>query len=275
MNKQKNNKKSISKNSVLLNLLIVILIGVFFFALWQLYTIYSDYKKGTDVYESLIDLAVMESTPMLKEITTDEDMTIESADTSSSYADYFIDFELLTSINSDIIGWIRFDAPEIINYPILQSDDNDTYLHTNIYGEYNSSGCIFMDASNTSDFSDDNTIIYGHNMKNDSMFGSLSAYQSEDFYKEYPYFYIYTPDSIATKYQLVAVSEVSITDTTRYTQNFSSTEIFDSYIDTLIKTSYYNTNTPIDTNSSIITLSTCTASDNMRFIVQGVKQDLF
>lgn len=73
--------------------------------------------------------------------------------------------------NKDVVAWIRFKHPKIISYPVMQKNDNDFYLHRNIKKEYSFAGSIFMDYHNNKDFSDSNTLIYGHNMANGSMFG--------------------------------------------------------------------------------------------------------
>ncbi len=84
--------------------------------------------------------------------------------------------------------------PSQINYPVVQGADNDLYLHKTFSANENTLGAIFVDAAASSDFTDKNTIIYGHRMKDGSMFRKLEEYKDEDFWKENPYFYIYTPD---------------------------------------------------------------------------------
>ena len=93
--------------------------------------------------------------------------------------------------NKDVVGWIRFKHPKIISYPIMQKDDNDFYLHKNIKKEYSFAGSIFMDYHNHKNFLDSNTLIYGHNMANESMFGSLKKYNENSYWKKNKYFYIF------------------------------------------------------------------------------------
>ena len=95
------------------------------------------------------------------------------------------------SVCKEIIGWIYSDGTPI-NYPIVQTTNNEYYLRRLIDGTYNQAGSIFMDYKNSSDFSDYNTIIYGHNMKNDSMFGTLTSYESQDYYNEHKEMYLYS-----------------------------------------------------------------------------------
>ena len=83
-----------------------------------------------------------------------------------------VDFSLLKQENEDIVGWIYCEGTPI-SYPVVQSGDNQYYLHRLINGEYNIAGSIFMDYRNNAELEDNNTIIYGHNMKNNTMFGYL------------------------------------------------------------------------------------------------------
>ena len=84
-----------------------------------------------------------------------------------------VDFQKLSEINSDVVGWIYIKNTDI-NYPILQTDDNEYYLKRDIYKNYSSCGSIFLDCNSNIEFSDDNTIIYGHNLKNQKMFADLA-----------------------------------------------------------------------------------------------------
>lgn len=116
----------------------------------------------------------------------------ETTDESSPFA---IDWDGLLATNSDVIGWIRFENPSRINYPIVQREnDNQFYLSHSWTGGRLSSGAIFMHKSNSSTFNDSNSIIYGHRMINGSMFGDIGKYQSQSFMNTNPYFTISTPN---------------------------------------------------------------------------------
>ena len=96
--------------------------------------------------------------------------------------DVKVEFDKLKAENPDVIGWIRFDNQDEfgINYPILYSGDNEKYLRTDLYGNSHIAGCIFLEGLNKSDFSDYYNIIYGHNMNDGSMFGSLKKIRMTD-----------------------------------------------------------------------------------------------
>lgn len=252
-------KRKNSSSNIVTTVLILICVVIFCISGIQLFSIYSEYKEGEDTYDTIAELAIT-----VPEVEVDEEDPL-------SYEYYYVDFDLLLAENSDIVGWLRFDSPDVINYPILQGEDNNEYLRTTYTMEANTAGSIFIDASNSSDFLDDNTIIYGHNMKNDTMFGLLDEYNSGTYYEEYPYFYLYTPDGQVSKYQVVSARVVDAVGSSCYTTNFGSSDSYQSYIDEMLSNSYYDTGTEITTSSKMVTLSTCTTSDTSRFIVQGVK----
>ena len=120
-----------------------------------------------------------------------------------------VDFEKLSKVNSDICAWIRFEEPAVINYPIVQGEDNEKYLTTTFEGVENGAGCLYIDADNNGDFSDKNTFIYGHYIKNGHMFGSLGKYKDEEYYNKHSFFDIYTPDGKMGRYLIFAVTVVN------------------------------------------------------------------
>lgn len=169
--------------------------------------------------------------------------------------------------NPDVIGWIRFDNSEI-SYPLMQGKDNDYYLKRNYQGEKNNAGSIFLEASNSPDLEDCHSIIYGHNMKDLSMFGSLKEYKYKDYYKEHSYFTIYTLDQVY-RYQIFAYYDISMYGDV-YNNQFGPDDFFQSFIDTMVSRSYYDTGVRPQKTDKIITLSTCSTEGN-RFVVNAVR----
>lgn len=178
-----------------------------------------------------------------------------------------VDFDGLHEVNEDIIGWLRVNALDI-SYPIAQSTDNDYYLHRTFEKVENFAGCIFMEYQNSSDFSDKNTIIYGHNMKNGSMFGTLRKFYEEGVYEKAPYFWIYTPDKIY-RYDIFSCGEVEATGRA-YQITFADDDDFLNYIDeAFLRSVVDNSEIEMDAEDKIVTLSTCTGNEATRFVVQG------
>ncbi|MFI3237732.1 MAG: class B sortase [Lachnospiraceae bacterium] len=183
-----------------------------------------------------------------------------------------IDFEGLHEVNADVYAWISIPGT-VIDYPILQhASDDSYYLNYNIDGSYGYPGCIYTEKVNAKDFSDPNTIIYGHNMKDDSMFGMLHSYKDSLFFGENPLITIYTETEILT-YQIFAAYEYDAIHL-MYSFNFWDESVFETYLDDIFNIRDMSVN--IDKNlevtieDTIITLSTCTDDNTRRMLVQAV-----
>lgn len=244
-------KKAIGK--FISNLILTICVVVFFWSAYQLYCIYMEYNEGNEANAEIQNMALQ-----IPEIDTD------------AYWKYYVDFSELMLQNADTLAWIRFDEPEIINYPVVSSKDNKEYLTKTFKGEYSIFGTIFVDMRNDKKFRDQNTILYGHNMKNGSMFGSLKKYKEKSYYEEHPYFYIYTVDGMASKYQIVAVQEVAH-DSWHYQTEFATYLEFQEYSAAIKEGALYETGIEVPASGKIVTLSTCTSTDVKRLVVQAVK----
>ena len=242
------------------NSILVIAIAVFLFSGYKLYEIFSEYNKGETEYENIQDI-VIKKNPAEK----------TEGDASQKEAEFSVDFEKLIEMNSETVAWIRFDEPSQISYPVVKGPDNDKYLRTTFEGKKNSAGTLFVDVDNLEDFTDRNTFIYGHNMKNGSMFGQLRKYKNKEFGKEHPYFYIYTPDGKEATYQVFAVSVVKDTSES-YKKWYNTEEEFLDYIKYIRSIAGYKTDVEVGADSKIVSLSTCTnVSDDERLLVHGVK----
>ena len=122
-----------------------------------------------------------------------DDELAEQTPTESVTIPIQVDFDALFAKSQDIIGWLYCpDTP--INYPVVQAADNEYYLHRLLDDRNNSGGTLFVDYRNSSDLSDWNSIIYGHNMRNDSMFGSLTDYKSQSYFDAHPEIFLLTPE---------------------------------------------------------------------------------
>ena len=178
-----------------------------------------------------------------------------------------VDFMALQGINDDIVGWLKVGALDI-SYPVTQASDNDYYLHLTFELVQNAAGCIFVDYQNRPDFQDDNTIIYGHNMKDGSMFGTLKNFVQDGVYESDPYFWIYTPERIY-KYEIFNCSTVGAVSNT-YTLEFGSRKEFQNYMDkALMQSQVDSSKVKVKSSDKIVTLSTCTGDEETRFVVQG------
>lgn len=280
--RRKKNKKSGGIGNFISNLVLIIALGVLVYAGYKLVRIYMDYKVGTDEYAAIEEQivrsdAAQESTEGFEVDVMDENNTmgdnwgdtVLDENTSGKVFEKMenpIDFASLEAINSDVIGWIEMEAIDI-SYPVVQGTDNNYYLHRTIQKTDNFAGTIFMDFQNHKNFGDRNSILYGHNMKNGSMFGMLKKYREQETYDKSPYFWIYTKDFIY-KYEIYSCAEVD-----QYSQDYQITfqdrASFEEFLNRTKNQSAIETGVDVEYGDTVITLSTCTGNDTTRFIVQG------
>ena len=179
-----------------------------------------------------------------------------------------VDFPAWQSLNADIRAWIHNEAIRV-DHPILKSPDNEYYLTRDLDLSYKAMGSIFFDFRNNTDFSDPNTIIYGHNFDNGLMFSNLVWYKSQQFFEQNPFYTIYTPEQVY-RVDIAAGIVVSETDTTYLVVNFSSEMEFQSLIQTIEENSVIETEVELTPSDHLVTLYTCTNDwQGQRFVVIG------
>lgn len=178
------------------------------------------------------------------------------------------DLEALRQENEDVVGWITM--PETpINYPLMQWTDNQFYLKHTWKQTPNANGSIFMEWQNSQDFTDFNTIIYGHNMTGGVMFGSLRKFKWQSYWEEHPSFYI-ACDQGVLRYDIFAVHRAGI-DTIIYGLDLDTDEKKARFIRFAKDYSYYDTGIEPAIEDRIVTLSTCSGQGYAtRWVVQGV-----
>lgn len=179
-----------------------------------------------------------------------------------------VDFDGLLKLNPDAAGWISIDGLGI-SYPVVRGKDNEYYLSHTFYGEENKCGSIFMEAENKKDFSDRNTFVYGHNMKDKSMFARLNEYQQRETFLENPEFYIYTPEGVK-RYEVFSCYIADLSwDSFRF--EFQGKKDYAKWQKTVRSRSIYDTGVVPKPGQKTVTLMTCTpAGENYRFLVHGV-----
>lgn len=255
-----NSKTVDSKQSIIKRIgyryLIVYIVGfvMIIIAGFNIIKILGDYSRSNDLYDDLAK------------------NYYSQGDGDNWYDMARVDMAKLQEENEDIVGWIMFEN-EDINYPVLKGEDDDEYLHTTYDGKEATAGSIFMEAENTSDFQDSHTIIYGHNMRNLSMFGKLKYYnRQKDYYKDHQYFQIFTKDHIY-RYRIFAYNTVT-RDSFIYKIPFGEDDDFTEFLDRIIKTSFNNDEIEVSNTDKLITLSTCsTSGENNRFVVHAIRVD--
>ncbi|MDE6675622.1 MAG: class B sortase [Acetatifactor sp.] len=185
------------------------------------------------------------------------------------YPPLTIDMDILKEINGDFRGWFYFPAVEV-SYPVVQGEDNDYYLKHSFEDEKSNSGSIFMDCGASSDWSDRNTFVFGHNMRNGSMFGTFkNLVDDPSLLDANPCFYIYTEDEVYT-YEIFSYY-MTRKDSNRY-MVFSSDENYEQYTSWAVENSNYAFDVDLSERPNIVSLSTCygSAGTSRRVLIHGV-----
>jgi len=235
-------------------IVLIIASAVFIFSSSRLAWNFYQMAAGSSAYEDI------------RQEVVEEVFFPEIAEEKEAFSTLAIDFDTLFGINTDIIGWLYMpDTP--VSYPLLQGRDNHLYLNTTFDKRSNVLGSIFMDYRNNAEFSDINTIIYGHNTTNDSMFGSLKKFKEQSYADERLEFHVIRADEVRV-YEIFSIYEILATSDT-YTIGFQSAESYEEYIREITSRSVVSVGSPPDLES-IVTLSTCTGGDRaMRLVIHG------
>ena len=165
-----------------------------------------------------------------------------------------IDLNALRAINPDVLGWILIPQTEI-NYPLLQGEDNEYYLSHTWQNQRNYVGSIFLECQNQPDFSDFNTIIYGHNLKNGTMFAPVRSYMNQKYYDSHPNVYLVTDQGIFL-YEIFSAHMAPV-DSLTYGMAMQQEDTRQEFLDYVLEESVIET--PVDpaVTDQILTLSTC------------------
>ena len=202
--------------------------------------------------------------------------SLENADAAASLestASLYVDSGISEFIkaHTEAVGWIKFED-DLISYPIMQAEDNSKYAIKDADGNDSETGAIFLDYRSSADFSDSNTIIYGHNMRDRSMFGALKNYKEDlGFLDDHKYFQIITPEG-SGRYMLFAFMDVP-KNSYIYDVCGDNTSRMREFLDTIEYKTYIDTGIEPTVDDKIITLSTCTQKDDLFFVMFAVKVD--
>ena len=231
MSKAKSHKKISALDVVRWLLLLVALVAAVLLVKRLL-----EYKMGQDTYK---DIASQFTAPV-------------SAEANVGSALLQVDLEGMRRQNPDVIGWIQIDSLDL-SYPVLKGPDNAYYLHRLPDGGYNASGSLFMDANNTG-FEDLHSIVYGHNMRDGSMFKDIVYYKEQEYFDEHSDIYIYTPDR---EIHLKALGALYTTpDGIRRKTQFDTAEEFDAYVEEMTK-DVITSAEPVNPVTRLYSLITC------------------
>lgn len=271
-------------------------LGIFIFAGLRLYSIYREYSAGAEMYGDMAEQFVQAAEAVHDAETahdtetegldghdgkngeTDRETKADGENIPSMDPDQVpiaIDFAALKSRCPDIVGWL-YCADTPINYPVVQSKDNDYYLYRLIDGTENKNGTIFMDFRNDPKFGDWNHLIYGHNMKNGAMFGSLTDYMEQEFYEQHPFWFLLTEEK---NYRIDLVGGYVTPDgSDAYilpTDTAGRDELFRKAARSSVFSAELEGGAVLKTDERLITMSTCVYDyEDARFVLVGVLREI-
>jgi len=257
-------------------LLSVILALIFLFSITMVLRQQRDNSNGSSAYEAALEIALSEDTGTVPTQETQPTEAqpimqwvpapIEDADEHVQTLEE-ISLDALREVNPDVLGWILIPNTKV-NYPLLQGTDNDYYLGHTWEGKKNSVGSIFLEQQNSPDFTDFNTIVYGHNMKNGSMFGSLRSFGDTRYWERHPYIYIRNDEGVF-RYEVFSSYRAEVTGST-YGLSFHQFETRANFLVDALENSKIATGIAPDLTDRILTLSTCSgAGYSTRWVVHA------
>ena len=228
-------------------------------AIISIITIYNTYYKETKTDDILSDIKVDET--QITETKTEKMLQLEE----------------LKKENNDIVAWLEIPNTKI-NYPVLQTSDNEYYMKHNYKKEKSGDGSIFLDKDYNWDIPSSNLLIYGHNNKNGNMFQDLLKYEDENYYKEHPTIQFTTVNEDCT-YEIIAVFKSRVYYKSEknvfryyYFINAENEEEYNNYVEESKKASLYNTGKTAEYGEQLLTLSTCEYSqEDGRFVIVARK----
>ena len=237
---------------VIFNLIVyMILLFILVYSGIKIFKWYKDKTNNNEIAEQIKDTVIVK-------------------DENEDKEEYIIDFSKLKEQNNETVAWIKVNNTNI-DYPIVKADNNDFYLNHSFDKNKNSAGWIFADYRNKFDNTDKNLVIYGHNMRDDSMFGSLKWVINEDWYNNEDNKYITLITENETQvYEVFSVYQIEKEDYYLQTE-FSDDNNFEQFVNTIKKRSIKEFNTDVSKDDNILTLSTCANNNKYRVVLHAKK----
>ena len=268
-------RKELKKKSLIRNILISILLLVAVGSIGYYVKYYSDAKKVQEQSDDFSELKDAKYAEVLKNV---EPIVKKEYDETVVIPDILDEYKALFNKNKSLIGWIEI-ADTIIDYPVMQTVDNDYYLKHDFNQKNDANGCIFLDCNCDVILGNDNWILYGHHMKNGKMFSSLIKYADMDYYEKHKYIRfdtIYEKGTYEVMYAFRSRIYNSNEITFKYYQfiDANSSEEFNSYMEEMEKMSLIDTGVSATYGDRLLTLSTCDyQEENGRFVVVAKRID--
>ena len=249
----------------------ILALGLFILSGYKLFGIVSTYRSESQANEQLAEQFVQTVPPHTEPVKTTEPSSDETTATeptaSNEYAPIRVDFAALLEKNPHVIGWVY--APDTpISYPVVQTENNSDYLRAGLDGSYAHGGTVFLDYRCAGDLSGLNSIIYGHNLLDQTMFGTLERYKKQSYYDAHPTLYLLTPDG---DYRVDLIAGLDVDANSVLYRIDHTEETYREFLREVLRQSDFQTAFPTDEITRTLTLSTCAYEhDDARYIVVGV-----
>ncbi len=269
--KRQKKNKSIKDWAIFLTLVLVAAACIFYLAHY-----FYENRKGEAEFEILREETETAAAEAVQTEAIEEIVETEEATEETIYCDPVYDFEELQVQNEDIYAWIVVPGT-MIDYPVLQSETDNYYLDYNLDHSKGYPGCIYTNKCNAKDFSDYNTVLYGHNMRKGTMFGSLHRYEDREFFDTYQEIFVYTPDRRLTYEvkEIVKFSDVYIPAQYPVEEKEGRDAFLEATLDyTDDPVSYFRDDVEVGDEDKLITLSTCVSGErHRRYLLIGVLKE--
>lgn len=261
----------------ILNFLMLVSVGAFLCSAGWIVLRLAEYRTGEDNYQKLMDF-VDYAAYTLPEKTEKDDTSpsgARSAQTDAATAASQaaigwpdINFAALRAINSEVVGWIVCENTKI-NYPVVQGKDNSYYLSHHFNGRRSIVGCVFLDCRNSPHFTDTNSILYGHQVSDGSMFSAVLNYKKQAYYDAHPRMLLLTPEA---NYLIdLFAGYVAKADEPAWRLDFSTPGEYLAWLEAACRRSTFRSTVKPTEHDRVITLSTCTYEFyNARYVLLGV-----
>lgn len=247
------NKKSRNKGKMVAFIMLIIFIVLLVISSIKVISYVKDSKDNEDIFDEIAKDIVIQDIP--EEASEDEK--------------YKIDFASLKEKNPDTVGFLKVNGTDV-EQVVVKGTNNSYYLYHNFEKQDNSAGWIFADYRNKLDGTDKNIIIYGHNMRNDTMFGTLKNILNKDWQENEDNRYItFITENESSLYEVFSVYQIEAED--YYMKTDFNTGEFKKYVNTMKSRSVYDFDVEVDEDDTILTLSTCGNNNKYRVILHAKK----
>lgn len=244
-------EKEINAKKISIYLLIIIFISIMIVTSIKIFNWLKENKENNDIIDEIQD-------------------AISINDNIDTVDKYIINFDKLKKKNSDTVAWIKVNGTNI-EYPIVKTTNNDYYLTHSFDKKYNSAGWLFMDFKNKFDGTDNNMVIYAHNRRDGSLFGTLKNILTKEWQNNEGNFIIpFITETEKTEYQVFSVYRIEEEDY-YITTNFGTNSEYQKFIDNIKSRSEKNFNVDVTTDDQILTLSTCADNNKFRVVLHAKK----